>query len=331
MEQHQNHVSEVLQRLIANKLDCKAEKCEFHQASTEYLGYTISSTGISMSSDKVEAVTSWPVPNTLTELQAFVGFANFYRRFITGYSRIIKPLIFLLKKGAIFHMNQEALKAFGLLKSSFTSAPILQHYHRDRENKVETDASNYAISAILSQKDPSSHKFHPVAYFSRSMIPAEINYTIGDKKLLAIVKALRQWRHYLQGLDSSFDIYTDHKNLTDFLEPQKQLSLRHQRYHDTLSSYKFRLIYLPGHLNNKADALSLRSDLLKEGRTSRGIPKQVLQPLQILQDDKPIMISATQQIRSEPVNLTSPVIKDSIHKTQIQETTLQDPKLQRLI
>lgn len=189
-KQHEKHVSEVLRRLIANNLYCKAEKCEFHQTSTEYLGYTISSTGVSMSSDKVSAITSWPIPNTVTELQAFLGVANFYRRFISGYSRTIKPLTSLLRKGVPFHMDPDAIQAFEALKTSFTTAPVLQHYHRVRETRIETDASNYAISAILTQRDPSTRKFHPIAFYSRSMIPAEVNYSIGDKELLAITKSI---------------------------------------------------------------------------------------------------------------------------------------------
>lgn len=140
-----------------------------------------------MSQDKVKAVTSWPTPTNITELQAFLGFANFYRRFITGYSRTIQPMTHLLRKGVTFNFDTKATKAFEHLKQCFASAPILQHYHQDRETIVETDASNYAISAILSQRDPTSRKMHPVAFYSRSMVPAKVNYSIGDKELLAIV------------------------------------------------------------------------------------------------------------------------------------------------
>ncbi|SGZ22940.1 BQ5605_C022g09563 [Microbotryum silenes-dioicae] len=160
---HVVHVQEVLRRLIDNRLYCNPNKCEFHQSSTEYLGFLISPDGVSMSPSKVDSITSWPAPTTLKELQQFLGFPNFYRRFIQGYSRIISPLTRLLKKGAVFDFDSLALAAFNRLKSLFASDIVLFSRFSDS-----------SCCVLLLQ-----------------WTPAEQNYEIHDKELLAIVACMK--------------------------------------------------------------------------------------------------------------------------------------------
>ncbi|SDA02660.1 BZ3500_MvSof-1268-A1-R1_Chr7-2g09543 [Microbotryum saponariae] len=221
---HVVHVQEVLRRLIDNRLYCNPKKCEFHQTSTEYLGFIISPDGVSMSPSKVDSITSWPAPTTLKELQQFLGFANFYRRFIQGYSRIISPLTRLLKKGAVF--DSLALAAFNRLKSLFASDIILRHYDPSLPCVIESDASDYAISAILFQSVDS--QLRPVAFFSRKMTPAEQNYKIHDKELLAIVACMKLWRHYLEGVHHPITILTDH-NALQYFQTTKVLTCHQAR------------------------------------------------------------------------------------------------------
>jgi hypothetical protein len=150
------------------------------------------------------------------EVQSFLGFANFYRQFIKDYSKIAAPLTNLTKKDQAFEWNLEAEKAFQELKTSFSTEPILVIFDPKKPVTVETDASDKAIGACLSQPDDKA-KLRPVAYLSRKMALAELNYEVHDKELLAIVEAFRHWRVYLEGHAHEISVITDHKNLTTFL------------------------------------------------------------------------------------------------------------------
>jgi hypothetical protein len=233
-----------------------------------------------MCKDKVKSVLDWPIPTTLKELQSFLGLANFYRRFVKDYSRITRPMTVLQKKGMPFIFGKAAVEAFDHLKKAFTSAPVLRPFDPSLETMLETDSSDAAIAGVLSQKFEG--RWHPIAFMSRTLKAAELNYPIGDKELLAIVRCVELWRHYFSCLDQPFRIITDHKNLTYFLKPQKQLGVRLLNAYNILNDHKYTLEYRPGDRNGKADALSRRPDLLKEGRQERGEEKQVLQPIAVL-------------------------------------------------
>ena len=162
---------------------------------------------------KVKAVAEWPDPRNLKELRGFVGFANFYHRFIWDFSTKARPLHDLTKKDAPWVWGTTQEEAFAELKRRFTSAPILAMWSPEAKTRVEADASGYATGAILSQLG-SDEKWHPVAYLSQSMDAAERNYDIWDKEMLAIVRALEEWRHYLEGHPEPIEIWSDHLNLT---------------------------------------------------------------------------------------------------------------------
>jgi hypothetical protein len=214
-ETHMQHVRQVLDKLRQAGLYAKAEKCEFHKESIEFLGYIISPQGVSMAPSKVSSILHWPAPQTLRHVQQFLGFANFYRRFIKDYAKVITPLTALTRKQSPFRWTPAAQTTFELLKQAFVSAPILAHFNPDRDIIIEADASDYAIGCILSQPDTRGI-LHPVAYYSRKLQPAEINYTIHDKELLAIVQAFKHWRAYLEGAPTTIKVYSDHKNLLYF-------------------------------------------------------------------------------------------------------------------
>jgi len=183
---HIKHVSEVLSRLRKAGLFAKLEKCEFFATFIDFLGHRISSEGISMDPNKVDSILNWPTPCCVKDVQSFIGLANYYRRFIPGFAKIAHPLHKLLRKNINFTWTNDAQSAFDCLKSKFVSAPILIHPSRDLPFIVETDSSNFAIGAILSQVSPKDNMVHPVAFFSRSLNGAEKNYPIYDKELLAI-------------------------------------------------------------------------------------------------------------------------------------------------
>jgi transposase InsO family protein len=275
VEQHASHVREVLKRLIQHKLWVAPHKCEFNTTKTEFLGFIVSSSGVSMAQDKINAVTDWPMPTKVKELQQFLGFANFYRRFIQGYSRICAPLTRLLKKDAKFIPDAAAIAAFKQIKSAFTGSAILKHFDPTLETTIETDASDYAISGILSQYH--GKLLFPVAFMSRKMNPAERNYEIHDKELLAIVEAVKIWRHYLEGLKSAFVILTDHQAL-QYFQTSKTLTRRQARWSEIINHHKYKIKYRPGDKSGKPDALSRRPDFSAGSRADEAEPLIVLRP-----------------------------------------------------
>jgi len=169
-EKHDRLVKEVLGRLQENGLAVSLEKCVWKVPEVEFLGYIIGRNGIKMSEGKVRVMLSWETPKSLTEVQSFLGFANFYRRFIQDYSRIARPLTKLTKKEAEheWKWNPEAERAFQELKKRFTTAPILAHFDATRPVIIESDTLDFAIGAILSQRD-TENRLHPVAFHSRKV------------------------------------------------------------------------------------------------------------------------------------------------------------------
>jgi len=166
IEEHNKIVCEVLKRLQVNKLAVSPEKCEWRKEEVEFLGYLIGREGIKMSQEKVQAVLDWKSPASLVEVQQFLGFANFYRRFIENYSKVARPLTELTKKTAdTWSWTSEAELAFQELKQRFTSAPILAHFNPQEPAIVEPDASDFALRAVLSQRDV-ENRLHPVAFHS---------------------------------------------------------------------------------------------------------------------------------------------------------------------
>src|SRR6201999_3545661 len=199
----------------------------------------------------------------MLDVQSFLRFANFYRQFISHYSAIVKSLMNLTQKETEFTWSPQCQEAFTGLKKAFTSAPILAHFHPDCQIIVETDASNYAVAAILSQVDPNDKLVHPVAYYSRSMSPAELNYEIYDKELLAIHAAFKEWCSYLEGAAHTVKVITDHKNL-EYFATTKLLTRRQARWSEFLSAFNYTVFYRPGRLGGKPNILTRRSDVVPE-------------------------------------------------------------------
>ncbi|KAJ1041985.1 hypothetical protein NDA10_000691 [Ustilago hordei] len=188
-EAHVKHVTEVLTRLRSNRLFAKLSKCEFHTKTVEFLGYIIKPTGIEMDPEKVCTVKEWPMLESIHDIQRFLGFANFYRRFIAHFARIAKPLTALVKpieRFKKFELPEEAQQAFHKLIQAFTSAGVLQHFDYHLPTRLETDASDFAIAGVLKQEHEG--RWHPVAFYSRKMSSAEKNYEIHDKELLAVYR-----------------------------------------------------------------------------------------------------------------------------------------------
>ncbi|KAF8749037.1 Reverse transcriptase (RNA-dependent DNA polymerase) [Rhizoctonia solani] len=219
---HPTHVREVLTRLMKNQLFCKLSKCHFHVTTVDYLGIVISPSGFSMDQKKIKAVTSWPQPKTVKQVQAFLGFVNYLRRFIPNFSLVARPLHNLTKKETPWLWNTLEEQAFQELKALVTKALVLIHSNPNLPYYLEMDASGVAMGAILSQQG-NNNCLHPVAYMSKSFSGAEANYDTHNKELLAIIKALEEWQIFLEATDRPIQVFTDHWNLEYWMQARKQL------------------------------------------------------------------------------------------------------------
>ena len=250
-EDHLRHVRLILARLRQHKLFAKLSKCEFNRASLPFLGHVVGQDGVKMQQSKVKALASWPRLTTVTEVQSFLGLANYYRRFIRDFARISAPLSELTKKGVPFEWGGGQENSFQELKTAVQSAPILQLADPSKPYIVTCDASDIGIGAVLEQESEKGP--HPIAFASRKLSSAEKNYPVHERELLAIVYALKEWRPYLHG--SRFVIKTDHHPLR-YLDTQTHLSKRQMRWMETLQEYDYEIVYVQGKFNVVADALS---------------------------------------------------------------------------
>ena len=224
LKEHKKQVKEVLRRLKANRLYTSLSKCKFYQEQVKFLGFILGPKGLQMDGEKVRVIWEWPSPHQLKNVQFFLGFTNFYRRFINNYSKIVVPLTKLTRKNIPWLWSENCQQAFDILNLVFTSVLILTHWDPNALIFIKLNASDYALATILSAKV--SDEIHLIAFHSQTFSAIEMNYDVYNKKLLAIYKAFCKWRHYLEGTSILVEVLTDHKNLIYFQE-SKSLS-RHQ-------------------------------------------------------------------------------------------------------
>src|SRR5882724_9910445 len=303
LEDHRIHVRHILECLREYNLHLKPEKCLFHMQKIEFLGFMVTPTGISMNMAKTDAVSIWPTPINLKAVQAFLGFANFYCRFIMGFSDIIIPLIRLTRKDTPFAWGPDHTKAFKMLKPAFTQAPILVHFNPDNPIVVETDASYYAIAAIILQISPDDGDIHPITFYSCSMQPAELNYEIYNRELLAIFKAFRQWRNYLEGSAHVVLVLSDHKNL-EYFATTKQLICNQVHWSEYLSGFNYLIRYHAGQLGTKPDALTHPEDVYPHGENAHWLTRTMFSPCSRLVSYCE-QLSSTQYLSSSPSGMAS--------------------------
>jgi hypothetical protein len=233
---HDDHVRLMLERLIQHGLVERPEKCSFDLTEIDFLGHIISVDGIRMDPAKVT------------------------HHFIQSFSDLTFSLTRLLLKDVPFVWTSTCTTAFDTLKLAFTSFPVLRHYDFQCTCTMETDASDFAISSVLSQDDEQGH-LHPIVFYSRQLLPAEINYNVGDKELLAIVEGFKHFRHYAISVPaaSPVTVLSDHKKLECFSSLSK-LSCHQFRWAEILADFNFRICFRAGRLCANADALSRRPD-----------------------------------------------------------------------
>jgi reverse transcriptase-like protein len=240
IEEHRAVTRWVMELLQKHKLFLKPDKCEFEKTTVEYLGVVISHNSVEMDPVKVAGVTDWLTPTNKKEVQSFLGFINFYRWFIQDFSHHAHPLFDLTKNDVKWKWSEAEQSAFDLLKLVVSSAPILASPDNSRPFRIEADSSDSATGAVLSQQFPNDGKWHPVAFLSKSLSLVERNYEIHDKEMLAIIRAMEEWRHFLEGAEHQFEIWTDHKNLEYFMTAKK-LNQRQARWSLFLARLDFLL------------------------------------------------------------------------------------------
>ncbi|KAI3680701.1 hypothetical protein L6452_35475 [Arctium lappa] len=246
-EDHEIHLRAILELLKREKLYAKFSKCEFWLKEVQFLGHVVSKDGIQVDPAKIEAIKGWEAPKSPSEVRSFLGLAGYYRKFIQDFSRIATPLTTLTRKNVKFIWVEAQKEAFGKLKESLSSAPILSLPNGSEGFVIYSDASKLGLGCVLMQEGK------VIAYASRQLKEHEKNYPTHDLELAAVVFALKIWRHYLYGIKCQ--IYTDHKSL-QYLFNQKELNMRQRRWMELLSDYDCEILYHPRKANVVADALS---------------------------------------------------------------------------
>lgn len=251
LKTHIENLGAIFDRLRKFNLKLQPDKCEFLRKEVGYLGHIISEEGLKPDPNKIKSVKEFPIPKSPKDIKSFLGLISYYRRFIPEFSKLSKPLTSLLKKDASFLWTNEQQLAFETLKDKLITSPVLIYPDFTKPFNLTCDASNYAISAILSQGPIG--KDRPVAYASRTLNKCEINYSTTEKELLAIVWGCNSFRPYLFG--RKFIIVTDHRPLKwlfNHTDPSSKL----QRWRLQLQEFEYEIIYRKGKLNSAADALS---------------------------------------------------------------------------
>jgi len=219
-EEHNKIVTEIIRRLEKNNLYVKLEKCKWKVKKVGFLGVIIGPDGIKMEKEKVKGVLEWPTPKCVKDVQKFLGLANYYCQFIEGFASVVRPLHDMVKKDKKWDWTKRQEKVFKELKEWFTKELVLAAPDIDKKMRMEVDALDYATGGVLSI-ECEDRLWRPVAFLSKLLNEIERNYEIHDKEMLVIVRGLEAWRHLLEGAQSEFEIWTDHKNLEYFMKVQK--------------------------------------------------------------------------------------------------------------
>src|SRR5712672_2775046 len=258
---HKECIHKILDKLEKHNLYLKPEKCMFTQKCIEFLGVILENNTIQMDLTKIKGIAEWPRPRNPTDVHSSLGFTGFYRYFIPNYSHVARPLLDLTKKAMPWIWTETQTKAFETLKTLMCSKPVLTQPQYDKPFVVHTDALAYGVGAILLQageinpKNTLKPRLHPIAYYSATFTPTERNYNIYERELLAVIKALQNWRPHLLHTTHPFTLITDHANLTFWKHPRK-VNRRVARWFAELQDYDFEIKHAPGKTHTAADFLS---------------------------------------------------------------------------
>ena len=260
LQEHMENLGQVFNRLKEANLKIQLCKCEFLRREVKFLGHIVTPDGIKPNPDKVSIIKNYPIPKTNKQIKRFLGMIGYYRKFIKSFAQITKPFTKCLKKGAIININDpEYLECFNTCKNLLTNEPILQYPDFTQTFHLTTDASKFAIGAVLSQGPIGNDR--PICFASRTLNAHEINYSVIQKELLAVVYFTKYFRPYLYG--RKFNIFTDHKPL-QWLYSIKDPNSKLMRYRMKLEEFDYKIIYKKGCQNKVADPLSRIEYNMKE-------------------------------------------------------------------
>ncbi len=266
-EEHMYDLTRVFKYLHNAGLTLNLGKCNFMQRNITYLGHIISAEGVKTDPNKISAINNFPTPQSLKDVQRFLGLAGWYHRFIPHFSTNAAPLHALKQKKSTWIWEEECQRAFNIIKQDLTQAPVLLPPDFNRSFRVQTDASEIGLGAVLTQEREDGERV--ISYASRLLRGAEKSYSVSEKECLAVIWAVEKWRPYLEG--RTFEVITDHNALTWVFQHPKPSS-RLTRWTIRLQGYDFTVKYRKGHCNVVPDVLSrspekLTSDIAVVGAT----------------------------------------------------------------
>ena len=248
VEEHQNHLRIVFEKIRNASLKIKLKKCKFFETKIEYLGYVIENGTIRPSPTKTESLFKFEKPKTIKRVLAFLGLASYYRRFINDFATIASPLYRATTNTSKLEWNEDCEKSFETLRKVLTETDqVLRLPNFDLPFKLETDASDFGIGAVLSQQFDNENIWRPVAYYAKHMSKAERNYGTSEKELLAVVKSIENFKQYLYGRE--FTLVTDHQPLI-WLMTMKNPAARLARWITRMEQYEFKIIHRKGKIHN---------------------------------------------------------------------------------
>ena len=257
-EEHLRHLDLVFARLKEVGLIVNLKKCSFMQPQIKFLGHILSAKGVEADPAKLQVLQDWPEPKDKTELLRFLGLGNYFRKRVADFSRIASPMYHLTKQGVPFVFDAECKTAFEELKKRLREPPCLAYADPDVHYELISDASMTGCGAVLTQAG------RPVAYYSAKFSPAESNYTTTEQEMLGVIKALKEWRCYLEGCKGGLTVITDH-NPNTYFPKTILMSGRQARWAEFLSRFVLTWKHTPGK-DNPADSLSrLHGGLVRSG------------------------------------------------------------------
>ena len=267
-KEHLVHLDILLTLLKEHNLVVKLKKCKFAQLAVKFLGHILSHGHISTNPEAVATILKWERPadtvNKKKAVRGFLGMVGWYRKFIPNFSHVARPLFQLLKKEAVWDWTDECQQAFIKLRDAISKGPVLAIADPNKEYVLQTDASDFALGAILQQADDDGH-LHPIAYASKTLNPAECRYSTTDREALAIPWALEHFNTYCEG--HKYTALTDHAALR-YMMNNKDKTPRMHRMVARLSPYEITLYYKPGSENHAADLLSRESQYMHSSTSS---------------------------------------------------------------
>jgi RNase H-like domain found in reverse transcriptase/Reverse transcriptase (RNA-dependent DNA polymerase) len=259
----------ILKKARQYDLYFKAKKCKFRKPKMEYLGLVVGEGKLAMDPAKLKEILDWPAAKTVKEVRSFIGFGNFYCCFVKGFSHLAHPLHNLLKKDKKFIWSEECQEYFDQLKKWFTEEPVLMMPNHLKPFQIQVDSLLFTTGGILTQMDTNGDR-HPCAYLSKGLMKEQRNHDTGDRELLVILQALKEWRHYIQGSGHTTIILSDHDNLWHFKVPQT-IEQQMAQWTLYLSEFDIKLVHIPGKKNIQADSLSWQPDLCPQGTDNEDV------------------------------------------------------------